>query len=409
MATTKADLGDILLRQYSTEGIAEQQHYVSPMFSSLPVSPDVIAGDSFRFAVETSGDETGGFQTEGQAIASPNNLANQQPVLNAKPYISQVQMTGLAEAISGSPYAFATYLDRAISQKIRSMTTYLEGALFRDGTGQLALVNEPSSVPDTTSGNLNVDTPGTTHLRVGQNVEFLDSSTNVTEASAKITDVDHTNKAITLDANIASSIGDNSKIFKAGLQTSGSVATRELLGLDHQIQTSGTWHTLSLSTYPLLKGNVISASSADLSESLLQRAVDQIEIRMGLNPSNAENFGVWSHPFQRRKYLELVRSQKQFMDLNLDAGYKALTFNGMRWLTSNQAAPDQVYVGDWSKFEIFYTPYGPLQVDSQRSGGVIKQLSGFDALVVILRTYLEAAVRCPAAFCRIDGLSEPSF
>src|SRR3990167_9979759 len=223
--------GDILQEIYSPAAIAVQQHYISPIWGMLGSAPEVIAGESLRFAVEAVADQSFAFVPEGQVIPAPNNSNIQQAVLNARPLLAQIQMTGLLRAISSSNYAFADVLQSEIDRKIRAITTYLEGIIPRDGTGQLALVNEPSPVPDTTSGNLNVDNPGTTYLRRGMNIDFLDTSTNVKEATAKITDVDHANNAITLDTDISTLIGDNSKLFLSGTQTSGSVASREPLGL----------------------------------------------------------------------------------------------------------------------------------------------------------------------------------
>lgn len=408
MAWDTVTAGDILQEIYSPAQIADQQHYISPIWGMMGTANEVIAGESLRFAVEAMADNSFGFVPEGQAIASPNNDNIQQAVLNAKPFLMQVQMSGLLRAISGSTYAFADVLQQTIDRKLRSAAVYFEGLIPRDGTGQLALVND-GSVPDTTSGNLNVDNPGTTYLRRGMNVDFLDSSTNVKEASAKITDVDHANNAITLDTNIASLIGDNSKIFLAGTQSSGSVAAREPNGLADQVKTSGTWNGLSLSTYPALKGNVLAAGSVDITEDILQRAQHRIEIEMGLSPQNAERWVVFSHTNQRRKYLELVRSQKQFTGLSLDAGYKVLEWNGAPWMTSNQMDPTTIYMGDMSKFQKFWTPYGPLQMDSEYNGTTIKWLNGFDALVIVFRTYFQFAIRVPKAFIRITGLNEASF
>jgi hypothetical protein len=409
MAWDTATVGDILQEVYSPASIAEQQHYVSPIWGMMGTASETIAGESLRFAVEALADNSYAFVPEGQAIPAANNDNIQQAILNAKPFLMQVQMSGLLRAISGASYAFADVLQQTIDRKIRSAGVYFEGVIARDGTGQLALVNEPSAVPDTTGGALNVDNPGTTYLRRGMNVDFLDTSTNVKEASAKITDVDHVNNAITLDSDISTLIGDNSKLFLAGTQTSGAVAAREPNGLADQVKTSGTWNGLSLTTYPALKGNVLSAGNVDVTEDILQRAANRIEIEMGLSPQNAERWVVFSHTNQKRKYLELVRSLKQFTSLSLDAGYTALSWNGTPWVTSNQMDPTTIYMGDFAKFQKFWTPYGPLQIDSEYNGSTIKWLNGYDALVIVFRTYMQMAIRVPKAFIRITGLNEASF
>ena len=409
MAWDTATVGDILQEIYSPAAIADQQHYISPMWGRMGTASEVIAGESLRLAVETMADNSYAFVPEGQQVPAANNDNIQQMILNARPFLMQLQMSGLLRATSGSSYAFADVLQQSIDRKVRSASVYFEGLIPRDGTGQLALVNEPSAVPDTTGGALNVDNPGTTYLRRGMNVDFLDTSSNVKEASAKITDVDHVNNAITLDTDISTLIGDNSKLFLSGTQTSGAVASREPNGLVDQVKTSGTWNGLALATYPALKGNVVAAGTVDVTEDILQRAADRIEIEMGLSPQNAESWTVFSHTNQRRKYLELVRSLKQFTGLNLDAGYKTLEWNGSPWITSNQMDPTTIYMGDFSKFQKFWTPYGPLQMDSEYNGTTIKWLNNYDALVILFRTYLQFAIRVPKAFVRITSLNAASF
>lgn len=407
MALDTTTLGELLHEVYSPRAIEDIQGKTSAVWNAMPTAPEVLGGeDGTNFAVEAIADRSFGFQDQNAQIRAAGNSTVLKARVFPKVFAGLVQMSGLAKDMSGPQFAFADGWNSEISRKLKSMTEYLETCLFRDGTGLLALVNEPSAVPDTTGGGLNVDTPGTAHLRIGQNLDFHHTSTNVRQGSAKVTDVDQANSAVTLDADISTQIADNSKIYISGTQASGAAAAVEANGLADQIKTSGTWNGISLSTYPQLKGNVISASSTDLSEDLLERSVNRVEIEGNVTAASASKFMFVMHPDQRRKYLDMVRAQKQFTGLSLDAGYKTLGFNGNPIVFTRSAKPSEVYCGDFSKFEKFFTSNGQLQIDMGRG---LTYLDGYDVLYGVLKAYLQFAVRNPKAFCRIESLNTPTY
>lgn len=403
MALNTTTLGGLLKTVYDSKSIQDQQFFKSPLLSKMGEAADAsLGGSSFVFPVNVKSDESFAWVPEGQAIPAANNEVVKQASLSPLQLLGQVQITGLAKDISmSSEAAFAKGFQYNIDKKLDSVAVRKEGMLFRDGTGQLALVNE-TSVPDTT-GAVDIDTPGVDQIRPGMNLEFFDTSTNVLEAQAKVTYVDYDNHQITLDQDISSSIGNNSKIFVAGTQTSGAIATREPNGLDNQLATSGTWNGLTLSSFPTLYSNRIAAGSVDVSEDMLQRACNRVEQRTDADPMGGD-YSVILNPDQRRKYLDLVVPSKQFTGLSLDAGYKSLAFNGMPFVVSNQCQRDRIYVGPISSFERFTTPNGRLQIESEY-GGAIKWNPGFDSCVVYFREYSNNAVRHPAAWTVITGLS----
>ena len=406
MALDTTTLGELLHEIYSPAAIECIQGYTSALFDAMPVAPETLGGSDTNFAVEALADRNFKFHGENAAFADAGNSTVLKASLSPKVFSGVIQMSGLAKAVSGAQFAFEDGWMSEVDRKLKAMTEYLEGALVRDGTGLLCLVNEPSAVPNTTSGNLNVDTPGTVHLKRNMYVDFHDTSTNEREGTSKITDVDHANNAITLAEDISSFIGDNSKLYIKGAQASGAAAAVEFNGLADQIKTSGTWNGQALATYTQLKGNVISAGSTDLTEDLMQRAQDRTEIEGGVTAGNADKFMFLMHPQQRRKYLDLVRASKQFLGLSLDAGYTGLTYNGAPILVTRDAKPSEVYCGDFGQFQKFYTAKGGLQIDGERGLG---WLDGFDVMYMVLKTYMQTAVRNPRAFCRIESLTTPSF
>lgn len=405
MASNTTTVAGLLKVNYSKDEIKQQQGFSATLWKDLPTHDQPLGGSSTRYPVRVAADQSFAFVAEGGAYPSANNENVQQASLSPKTFLGMVQASGLAKSVTqGDEMAFAKVLDDALSQKIMSMTSYLDLTLFNDGNGQLALINE-GSVPDTTTA-VDIDNPGVDRLKVGMNIDFLDSSTNVKEATAKITEVDFANDQIKLDTNIASSIGNNSKLFLAGTQSSGSVSAREPIGLEGQVATSGTWHGLALSSYPNLKGNVINASSVDLTEDIMQRAVGQIFTRQHIVVGQP-NITVISNFSQVRKYLDLVVPQKQFTGLSLDAGYSNLAFNGAKWIINPYVPRDTVWFGDLSQFYKCFTLGGELGI-ADDDGLVLRNLDGFDSWVILLRAYLEYFLAAPSAFCRLHSLNKPT-
>lgn len=410
MALTTTTLGDILKEVYSGAEIEEQQHVSRPFLSMLPDAPETLGGDSFRFAVNVESDQGFAFVDESSPIPASSNENVQQAVLQPKVLLAQIESTGLAKARSGGgEMAFADAIIYHGDRKLQRIFTYLEGALFRDATGLLARVNEPSAVPDTTGGDLDLDNGGATFLRAGMNIDFF-HPTNVTkQATAKITEVELFNDQISTDVDVSSSIADNSRLFLSGTQTSGasSIASREIQGLSELIKTSGNWNNLALSSYPTLKGNVIDFSSNDLTEDVLQRGLSQIMLRGGVDMTT-ESYRMVVHPSQRRKYLDLVVPQHQFTGMSADTSYTELSWNGWNMIVTEQAFQDEVYLINPMDFQRFLTPDGPLHIVSEYNGSPFIAKTGFDSFYILLRGYMEYSVRRPSAACRIENLATPA-
>lgn len=410
MSLTTTTLGDILKEVYSPDPIEQQFYRSRPFLRELGDRGQVIGGENFHVAVDVEADESFAFQDESSAIPASSNQNVQHMTFSPKFFVGQVEMTGLAKDRSpGGAYSFANALMYHMDTKLSRMMVYMEGALFRDGTGLLGRINEPSSVPDTTGGALDIDTPGVVWLRNGQNIDIFASGSVQREATAKITEVERFNNQISLDVDVSSSISDNSRLFLSGTQTSGasSIASNEILGLADQVKTSGTINGLSISSYPDLAGNVIDASSADLTEDILQRAKAQIELRAGVAEVDQE-YVLVMHPSQRRKYLDLVVPQHSFTGMSADVGYTNLSFNGWRFVVSEQAVPDEIYLINPRDYNRMTTPNGALQVSDDYDGGPWHVKNGFDAGFAILRAYIEYGLFRPNAVCRIESLATPT-
>ncbi len=399
---TDATLDEILLRVYSKGNVTQLQNIESPIMGDIAAATDyTIGGDDFRFGVNVEGDEQYGFIFEDGGLPDPDVEDVKQAALTPKVFVGQIKFTGLSRAISSrSEHAFVNAIQYAADQKLQRMTAYREGCLFRSGTGLLSLVN--GAVAGAT--NVNVDGGNVMWFRPGMKITVINGSNVVQSAVGgdTIAEVDFENQRIIMASNVT--YDDNASIFPSILgQTSATAPSeRETFGLDYFLKTSGTTLGLSLSTYPTMKGNVVPASGGDVTEDFLLQSENRVMIVGGMSNSQVRDFRLAWHPNQRRKYFRLVQAQKQYVNLNLDAGYRRLTWNDHEAMETYNCPETTIYGGTWSSLEHFVAPGGEMQLDTT-FGPVIKWQQGHDAGVMYYRCYDNYAVRKPNGMFALSG------
>lgn len=410
MATglNRTNLGDLLMRQYTRGKVVELENLADDMWAQIQERPGLNSGgDGLYFDVLESGDQGFGFLDENEALQDAQNEVNKQARVRPKIMAGVFRTSGLARRIStGGAQSFVNGLQQAIDMKIKRMVEYLGGACFRDGTGLIGLINEPSSVPDTTSGNLNIDGGNIVWFFKNMVLQFHNPSTGAQKATAKVTAVDFANQAITLDTNIASLIADNDEIFRQGAQPIGGGASKEISGFGLAIATTGTYLNLDRSLVENWDGNVIDASSAVLDEELLQQADDRAFIIGG----GKDMLKYCMHPFQARAYFALTSSLKRFAGIAapLDAGYSTLSWMGREIFVTRQCQEDRVFGINVEHFFKAYPDDGELQIERGYGGTVLNWDNGFDGGVGYIVGYPEVVTDKPNAHFVLNNLAVTS-
>lgn len=408
MAINTVTMGDLLVRVYDKGTVTRLQNLEVPFLSYFGEARDfTVGGRGLYFAVNPSGDEGYGFIDENSPIPTPQNEQTLQAIVNPTVFAGAVRITGLGRSISNrDPHAFASGLQYHMDYKLRRMTVYQEGAMFRDGTGALCqLAGSPGASTVTTA--FPVDNPGTQWLRRNMLVDVKNTSNVTIFSNVKITESDFvgngTNGTLLTDVDIQSA-PDNSTLYLAGTQpASGTPVERELLGLDAGIDTTGTYLSIPRGSVPEWESNIVDAGSTSLDEDRLLQAENRVLIIGGLSEATIRAFRIVVHPNQRRKYFEIVVPQKQFTGLALDAGYSKLTWNGHEMVATYNCPETKAYMGDFSMFQKFTAPDGEMKIDTS-FGPPVKWAQGFDAGIAYWRAYCNYAMRKPNSWVRIDNL-----
>ena len=280
------------------------------------------------------------------------------------------------------------------------MSSYKEGALFRDGTGLLGTVNGSHASTVTV---INVNDP--TNFRRGQVIDIIDSSNNKDGDSEAIVDVDWVGKTITIAAQVGTALDDGSAIYLEDRQSTFAGTAYEVEGLGSACATSGTYLGIDRAVYPAFSSNVVAAAGAALSEDLLLRAENRPLIVGGVSSSEIRNFKMIWHPNQRRQYFKLAIAQRQWTGTQVDLSAK-LTWNGHTAIETFNCPETTVFMGDFGNFEHAVTPDGKLQPDG--TNGVVKWIAGYDSFAMYLRSYDNYFVRKPNALVKVSNLQNVS-
>lgn len=396
-------LGDLLKRVYDPAAVEEAQNLEVPVLGYIGEGSDYrVGGDGLYFAVDMSGDEGYGYIPEQGAIPASQNEQVKQAKVSPTVFVGAVRITGLGRAISSENImAFAQGLQFHFDKKLRRMTAYKEGVLFRDGQGVLLQYN---GGPSDTATAESVDGGSLSWVRRNMMVEIFSSSDVYRAGPVKVTDVDWVDQTITLDTTV-SGAADNDKIVLAGTQPrTGTFVAREPLGLESAIAKTGSYLTVARSSYPEWESNVVDAGGTDIDEDRFLQAENELYVVGGVSMGRVEDYRILIHPNQVRKYYELIIPRKEFSGMGADASPGRLSWNGHEFVISHNCLETTAYMGDFGTWQKFTAPDGQMQIDTT-FGPPIKWAPGFDGGIAYWREYCNYAIRMPNHWVKIHTLA----
>jgi hypothetical protein len=401
---TFATLGDMLLRRYVVDFIAQMQQLSAPVYSKLKTNSRFTpSGDGAYFAVRIDGNEAGGGwrATDDNSVPAGANERVKQARVRPKKYYHTVTFSGLAEAVSrrGGEDAFAAGITDAISQAVKRAGANFEVTFLRgDGTGRLTNVNG-GHVSQTT---ITVD--DARPFRTGQVIVFLNNSTGLRQAGpVRVTSRSVANSQITVSS--ACTLSDNDGIYISGEQSEAAPpAEVTALGLPAIVNNTGTIYNLSRTTFPVLQSKVINASSTSLDESLLRRLRKQLMTETDL--SSMDGFVMISNWDQYDRYTEIALPFRRFQDNRLELGAQQdmTTFEGRPWVLSWAALPDQVFQINLGAIERGVVR--PLSIDERVN---MSWIPGSDAFSILMKMYAENVGRMINQTAKITNLTTPTY
>jgi len=396
-------LGDMLLRRYIVDFIAQMQNLSAPIYTQLKENTNFTpSGDGAYFGVRISGNEAGGGwrATDDNVLPTASNENVKQARVCPKKYYHTVTFSGLAEAVSarGGEDAFAAGITDAISQAVKRAGARFEVDFLRgDGTGRLT--NCDSSATTST-----VNVADARPFRAGQVIVGLNNSTGLrTFGPVTVTSKNISGGTITVSSAVTSTSGDG--IYISGEQSEAAAPVEvTALGLPAIVSATGTIYNLSRTTYPILQSKVIAAGSVALDEALLRRLRRQLLVETDVG--SLDGFAMISNWEQYDRYTEISLPFRRFNDMRLELGaqQELTTFEGRPWLISWAALPDQVFQLNLGAIERGVVR--PLSIDERVN---MAWVPGQDAFTVLMKYYGENVARQINQTAKLTGLTTPTY
>jgi hypothetical protein len=394
-------IGNILKNTYGP-GIVEQQNKKVFLLDEIDKMGDGfrVGGDHYEFPARVAGARAAvQAQAASDALATPTRQNEQKFLVYDTAYTGVIKVYDKdVENSKGNDRAFVSHLDNEVNQMLSDIKSVQNIDLFMDGSGILSIIaSGTASATQTLSADTAFGKFGSRYLVLGDKVDIYDS----TLVTSRTSSAGLTVSTITP----ATSIGGTATVVFNGLvtTTTGDIVVRSVAGpnksftgLTAATATSGNFQNLSRTTYPILKGNVITGSGS-LTETNLQQLLSLIEINSGETP---DMFLCGHGNFDA--YTSLGYAQKRFMDMKVDKGFAQADFNGIPFRKDKDCPPSSVFAVTKSVIK-----NGQLTgLDwMQEDGNVLKWDAGYAAYKAVARNYGNLCFTRPNALGRIDTLT----
>lgn len=317
--------------------------------------------------------------------AAANNYA--QFVLTLKNLYGTIEISDKAiRASENNSGAFVNLLEAEMEGLVKASKFNFGRMLFGDGSGVIAKASAQS-------GNvITVDT--VKNVMEGMVVDVVSASTKaVTVHARRIVDVDRANKKITLGG------ASLSAVVTAGdfVTVQGSYGN-ELTGLGAIFGETPTLYGLARSSNKWL--TPYKATSSTLTDVVIQKAIDTLDEVAG----STADFIVCSGGVKRAYQDYLITNRSNVDVMNLQGGYKAISYNGIPIVSDRFAPGGTMYILNTADFYLHQLcDWRWLEGDD---GRVIKQVANKPVYTATLVKYADLICDRPIGQAMISGITE---
>ena len=361
---------------------------VNPLLAKISQTTSDVWGKEIRKLAHFGINGGIGAGTEDGTLpgAASNNYA--QFVLTLKNLYGTIEISDKAiRASQNNSGAFVNLLEAEMEGLIKASKFNFGRMLFGDGSGVLCKASAQS-------GNV-ITVDSVKNVIEGMVVDVVDASTKGVVVSARrITDVDRSAKTITLaGASIAASTVSSGDC----VTVQGSYGN-ELTGLGAIFGNSETLYGLTRSANKWLAP--YKATSTEINDVVIQKAIDTLDEVAG----SVADFIVCSAGVKRAYQDYLITNRSNIDVMNLQGGYKAISYNGIPVVSDRFAPEGTMYILNTSDFHLHQLcDWRWLEGDD---GRVIKQVANKPVYTATLVKYADMICDRPIGQAVISGITE---
>lgn len=369
--------------------VAEQLNTaVNPLLARIQQTSSDVWGKEIRKLARFGINGGIGAGTEDGELpaAAGNNYA--QFVLTLKNLYGTIEISDKAiRASMDNSGAFVNLLEAEMEGLIHASKFNFGRMLYGDGSGTLCTVGSAS-------GNT-IAVDEVNNVMEGMVVDVIGKTSQTPVISGRrIVDVDITNATITLDGATISS----GTISTGDLVTVQGSYNKELTGLGAIFGSSDTLYGLSRASNKWLKP--YSKTESKLTDTVIQNAIDHMDEVAG----STADFIVCSSGVKRAYQDYLITNRTNIDVMNLQGGYKAISYNGIPVVSDRFVLPGRMYILNTSDFHLHQLcDWRWLEGDD---GRIIKQVPNKPVYTATLVKYADLICDRPRGQAMIKGIIE---
>lgn len=364
---------------------------VNPLLAKIKQTTQDVWGKEIRRLAQYGINGGIGAGTEDGTLPAAAGNNYDQFVLTLKNLYGTIEISDKAvRASENNVGAFVNLLNAEMEGLLKASSFNFGRMLFGDGNGTLGKVSE---VKD--DGSVVLD--GVKNVVEGMVIDFLSSAGAAIDGASgrRITSVDRASKTITVSGTklTSTTVSANSII------TVQNSYGKEITGLKAIFSSTGKLYGLDRATHkwliPHMKTNV-----GTISETVIQEAIDTLEENTG----SQVNFIVCSSGV-KRAYQKALAAYKRNIDvMELQGGYKALSYNGIP-VVSDRFCPDgTMYLLNTDDFALHQLcDWKWLEGED---GRVIKQVANKPVYSATLVKYADLVCTRPCGQAMLSGITE---
>lgn len=382
MVTTQT--ADNALKSYYLDIVSDQLNLsANPLLAKIGRTTADVWGKDVRKLVRYGVNGGIGAGTEEGALPSAGGNRYAQFTASLKNLYGTVEISDKAiRASANNEGAFVNLLNDEMEGLVKSSSFNFGRMLFGDGSGKLAIVTLVSGTEYTVDSVI--------ALAEGMIVDLYASGSAIATGRTVVA-VDRSAKKITLSG--ASVTGAKDAVVV--LQNSYGL---ELTGLGAIFSDSATLYGVTRVGNSWMNPYTETAVGA-ITENKIQKAMDKVEENAG----SAVNFIVCSWGVRRALINELSKS-RHTETLELDGGFRALSFNGIPVVADRFCPEGTMYLLNTEDFRLHQLC--DWQWLEGEEGKILRQKAGKPVYTATLVKYAELICSRPCGQAKLSGITE---
>ena len=363
---------------------------VNPLLAKIKQTTQDVWGKEIRRLAQygINGGIGAGTEDGDLPAAAGNNY--DQFVLTLKNLYGTIEISDKAvRASENSVGAFVNLLNAEMEGLLKASSFNFGRMLFGDGNGTLATVKGISS------GTITVD--NVKNIVEGMVVDFLTSAgAEISGATGRrVISVDRANKQIKVSGTALTT----STVPVDSIITVQNSYGKEITGLKAIFKEDGSIYGLDRATHkwlvPYMKNNV-----GEISETVIQTAIDELEENTG----SKVNFIVCSSGVKRAYQKHLATYKRNIDVMELNGGYKALSYNGIPVISDRFCPEGTMYLLNTDDFVLHQLcDWKWLEGED---GRVLKQVANKPVYSATLVKYADLICTRPCGQAMLSGITE---